>query len=110
MKIVLHGDMTPKQLGNAVSEIIENTVKKMEAQGKRYVIHDPNVTLSLNIKDQEDPVVIFDDEQECIFTIHSGVEKGELVKYTPPTYDESLEQFHAILDSTEPDPEEGVKE
>lgn len=99
MRIVLQGNLTPKQLGDAVQKIVENTLEKAEAKGKKYVLHNPVIETNLNVQGQEEPVLIMDDERQTMFTVHSGIEKGELTEYKEVDRSELLEKFHEVTDS-----------
>lgn len=101
MRIVLQGSMSPKQLGEAVKEIVTNTLEKVEMTGKRQVLHNAVIEFNLNVKGQEAPVLIVDDERNTMLTIHSGIKNGELVEYVEPDRTELLEKFDELVKATE---------
>lgn len=98
MRIVLQGNMTPKQLGEAVKEIVENTLAKAEAEGKKYVLNNTVVETNLNIKGSPEPMLLIDDEKKSMFAVHSGIEKGELTPYVEPDRKELVDKFNRMVD------------
>ena len=98
MRIVIQGSLTPRQLGEAVSKIVENTLEKAEAKGKKYVLHNPVIETNLNVQGQNEPVLIIDDERQTMLTVHTGIEKGELTEYKEVDRTELLEKFHEVTD------------
>lgn len=98
MRIVLQGNMTPKQLGDAVKEIVENTLAKAEVEGKKYVLSNAVVETNLNIKDHDEPMLLIDDEKKTMFAVHSGIEKGALIPYVEPDRKELVEKFNRMVD------------
>lgn len=106
MRIVLQGSCTPKQMAEAVKEIVENTLTKAEVTGKRQVLHNPVIEVNLNVKGEEKPVLIVDDERNAMLTIHSGIKNGELVDYVEPDRKELLAKFNEIVTDEQPVTEE----
>lgn len=100
MRIVIQGSLTPKQLGETVKEIVENTLKKAEVEGKKQVLHNPVVEMNLNIKGQEQPMLLIDDERNAMLTVHTGFENGKLVDYVEPDREELLAKFTEMVDSS----------
>lgn len=100
MRIVLQGSLTPKQLGEAVKEIVENTLQKAEAKGTKHVLHNPVVEMNLNIKGQETPMLLIDDERNAMLTVHSGIENGKLIDYVEPDRGELLAKFNEMVETT----------
>lgn len=99
MRIVLQGSCTPSQMGKAVQEILENTLEKAEAKGKKYPIHNAVIEFNLNVVGEDKPVLVMDDERGAMLTIHSGIEKGKLTEYVEPNREELLSKFHEMMDS-----------
>jgi len=102
MRIVLQGSCTPKQMAEAVKEIIENTLTKAEVAGKRQVLHNPVIEVNLNIKGEEKPMLLVDDERNTMLTVHSGIKNGELIEYVEPDRTELLEKFNDIVTDEAP--------
>lgn len=103
MRLVIQGSLTPTQLGKAVGDMVQNTLEKANVEGKRYVIHNPVVEFSLNIKGHEQPQLLIDEERGHMLTIHTGYKNGEFTEYVPINKDELLEKFNRMVD-------EGLKE
>lgn len=99
MRIVLQGSLTADQLGKAVKEIVENTLKKAEVKGTKYVLHNPVVEMNLNIKGQESPMLLIDDERNAMLTVHTGIENGKLVDYVEPDRGELLSKFNEMVEN-----------
>lgn len=99
MRIVLQGSLTPTQLGKAVKEIVENTLQKAEVKGKKYTLHNPVVEMNLNIKGQETPMLLIDDERNAMLTVHTGIENGKLVDYVETDRTELLAKFDEMMDN-----------
>lgn len=97
MRIVLQGAMTPKQMGEFVKTIVEDTLTKAEAEGKRKVIQNPVIEFTMNVKGTEEPVLIVDEEIGQMLTVHQGVDGGELVEYVAPDREELVEKFDRML-------------
>lgn len=97
MRIVLQGSMTPKQMGEAVKTIVEDTLTKAEAKGKKKVLQNAVVEFTLNVQDADQPVLIVDDETGTMLTVHQGIENGELTEYVPPNREELIEKFDQML-------------
>lgn len=99
MRIVLQGSCTPSQMGKAVQEILENTLEKAEAKGKKYPIHNAVVEFNLNVVGEDKPVLVMDDERGAMLTIHTGIEKGKLTEYVEPNREELLSKFNEMMDT-----------
>jgi hypothetical protein len=99
VRIVFQGDLSPKQLGEAIKEIIENTLGKVDAEGKRKMLHNPVFETNLNIKGVEAPQLLIEDEKETMLTIHTGIENGELTEYVEVDRSELLEKFNRVTDN-----------
>lgn len=110
MRIVLQGSMTPKQMGEAVKTVIEDTLTKAEAKGKKKVVQNPVIEFTLNVQEAEQPVLIVDDETGSMLTVHQGIENGELIEYVAPNREELVEKFDRMLaeaqEELKPDTEE----
>lgn len=100
MRIVIQGSLTPKQLGDTVKEIVENTLQKAEVKGSKQVLHNPVVEMNLNIKGEEAPMLLIDDERNAMLTVHTGIENGKLVDYVEPDRGELLAKFNELVDNT----------
>lgn len=101
MRIVLQGSMTPKQMGDAVKTIIEDTLVKAQAEGKKKVIQNPVIEFTMNVQDSPEPVLIVDDETNQMLTVHQGFKNGELVEYVPPNREELVEKFDRMVENAE---------
>lgn len=99
MRIVLQGSATPKQVGDAIQEILTNTLEKAEVKGKKYPVHNAVIEFNINVAGEEKPVLIVDDEKGTMLTIHSGIEKGKLTEYVEPDRKELLEKFNEMVDN-----------
>ncbi|MDZ4632249.1 hypothetical protein ORN01_25165 [Bacillus cereus] len=99
MRIVLQGSATPKQVGDAIQEILTNTLEKAEVKGKKYPVHNAVIEFNVNVAGEEKPVLIVDDERGTMLTIHSGIEKGKLTEYVEPDRTELLEKFNEMVDN-----------
>lgn len=99
MRIVLQGSATPKQVGDAIQEILTNTLEKAEVKGKKYPVHNAVIEFNVNVAGEEKPVLIVDDEKGTMLTIHSGIEKGKLTEYVEPDRKELLEKFNEMVDN-----------
>lgn len=106
MRIVLQGSATPKQVGDAIQEILTNTLEKAEVKGKKYPVHNAVIEFNINVAGEEKPVLIVDDEKGTMLTIHSGIEKGKLTEYVEPDRTELLEKFNEMVDNATPKEEE----
>lgn len=101
MRIVLQGSMTPKQLGEAVKTILEDTLSKAEVKGKKKVVHNAVVEFTLNVQGYEEPVLITDDETGVMLTVHQGIENGELTEYVPPNREELVAKFDQMVEQAQ---------
>lgn len=99
MRIVVQGSLTATQLGEVVKEIVANTLEKAEAKGKRAVVHNPVVELNLNIKGEEKPMLLVDDEKGTMLTIHTGYAKGEMIDYVEVDRTELVEKFNELIEA-----------
>ncbi|WP_324658887.1 hypothetical protein [Bacillus cereus] len=99
MRLVLQGSATPKQVGDAIQEILANTLEKAEVKGKKYPIHNAVIEFNLNIAGEEQPVLVMDDERGAMLTIHTGIEKGKLIPYVEPDRKELLSKFNEMMDT-----------
>lgn len=99
MRLVLQGSATPKQVGDAIQEILTNTLEKAEVKGKKYPIHNAVIEFNLNVVGQDTPVLVMDDERGAMLTIHTGIEKGKLIPYVEPNREELLSKFNEMMDS-----------
>lgn len=110
MRIVLQGSLTPKQLGAAVKEILENTMIKAEAESQKYAIHNPVIEMNLNIKGEEQPMLLVDSEKNSMLTIHTGIKNGELVEYVEVDREELIAKFNEMVDAATGEPVEATKD
>ena len=99
MRIVFQGSATPSQIGKAVSSILNNTLEKMEVKGKRQPIQNAVVEFNLNLQGYEDPQLITTDEGTKIFTVHTGIENGELTEYKEVDRQELIDKFNEMVDN-----------
>lgn len=99
MRIVLQGSATPKQVGDAIQEILTNTLEKAEVKGKKYPVHNAVIEFNINIAGEDQPQLLVDDEKGTMLTIHTGIEKGKLVDYVEPDRKELLEKFNEMVDN-----------
>lgn len=101
MRIVLQGSVTPKQLGEAVKTIIEDTLEKAEAKGKKKVIHNAVVEFTLNLDGFDAPILILDEESSSMLAVYHGVENGKLIEYVEPNREELVAKFDEMLAEAE---------
>lgn len=98
MRIIFQGSMSPKQLGKAVQQIIEETLKKAEVKGKRQVLHNPVIETNLNIQGFEDAQLLIDSEKDAMLQFKTGYQNGEFVEYVDVDRTELLEKFNRVTD------------
>ena len=110
MRIIFQGSATPSQIGKAVSSILNNTLEKMEVKGKRQPIQNAVVEFNLNLQGYEDPQLITTDEGTKIFTVHTGIENGELTEYKEVDRKELLDKFNEMVENGTKELEELAKE
>jgi hypothetical protein len=99
MRIVFQGSATAQQIGKAIEEILNNTLEKAEAKGQKYPIHNAVVEFNMNVKGQEKPVLLVDDEKGTMLTVHTGIEKGKLTEYVEVDRSELIAKFDEMVDN-----------
>jgi hypothetical protein len=110
MRIVFQGSATPAQLGKAISEILSNTLEKVEVKGKRQPLQNAVVEFNLNLQGYETPQLITVEDGTKILTIHTGIENGELTEYKEVDRKELLDKFNEMVENGTKELEELAKE
>jgi hypothetical protein len=106
MRIVFQGNATAKQIGKSVQEILENTLEKAEVKSQKYPIHNAVVEFNINVAGEEKPMLLVDDEKGTMFTVHTGIEKGELTDYVEVDRTELYDKFNEMVDNATAEAEE----
>ena len=110
MRIIFQGSATPNQIAKGISEILSNTLEKMEVKGKRQPIQNAVVEFNLNLQGYNEPQLITVDEGTKILTIHTGIENGELTEYKEVDRKELLDKFNEMVENGTKELEELAKE
>ncbi|GAK00872.1 hypothetical protein [Geomicrobium sp. JCM 19055] len=102
MRIVFQGSLHPEELGQAVEEIIAETLAEVEGTELHpQMLHNPTVETNLNVVGFEKPVLVTQDDENLMFTVHTGFKDGEFTEYVAPDKEELLKDFHEAVEQEE---------